>query len=197
MSGPWIALQIVYLFVLLAIILFLSGIAKRVLVVLEEAESKLGNPIAPDPGGLEIGQSVPEFEAELADGGFLDRRDLVKSNKLLLFLSSGCPPCEQLANELHTASASIQSSVVVILSEDDAELSFPDGTIVLRETRRSLSAVFRNNATPRAYALDANGVVVERTIPQSVDDLAHAIRHAGEKRGGERRVLEKARTESA
>src|SRR5262249_30934730 len=118
--------------------------------------------------GLKAGPPAPEFRLPRLDGrGDLSLQDLRSRRLLLVFSDPHCGPCQALAphlEEFHRAQGT-PAEVVMISRGDPKEnrakvkeygLTFP----VLLQQRWEISRLYAMFATPIAYLIDEQGVIV-------------------------------------
>lgn len=177
-------------------VLALVGTLRRISSVLEQAEEYLRT-FSPQLRGLPPGAPVPEFEAETEEGARFSAADLQGTASVVLFLSSGCPPCRMLAAELSpSAVGELSSELHIVLthrSEAD-ELGLAEKLSVIYQDNRELSRAFQSNATPHAFAVDASGTVVASGTPSSLSQLREIAESVIQRHDGRRRPTAKATT---
>jgi hypothetical protein len=114
-------------------------------------------------------------------GGEITAEQLRGQPVVLLFLSVGCGPCEQLAAQIRDADLGDLASQLVIVTGPGGpvKLELPAGLRVLTEQVREVSDPLSVIGTPLAVALDQNGIVkavrVTNTLEQLNDIAATAI----------------------
>jgi thiol-disulfide isomerase/thioredoxin len=187
LTPVWIFAFALLASVVVVLALVVVGTLRRIAIVLEEAESRLSSAQALDlqPEGLSVGAEIGPFEGRRADGGRFADSDLVGTESIVLFLSSDCPPCRTLANDLGEpeAASELGVRVVAVLDETDRDGRIAQrvqrGATVVYQSERSVARAFGSNATPHAFLVDGDGVVVARGTPNTIDglvELAEAVR---------------------
>lgn len=190
--GPlWtILLAVLTLFVVIQGIAVV-GILRRVSVVLEQAEDVLRS-AGKGPGGLEPGAELPEFEGLLIDGSQFTETMLVGRASVILFMSRNCPACQALVGDLQGRDTSLlREHVVVVVGDSEYAAALADATAltVVTQHERSIAERFESKATPQAFAIAPDGVIVGKGIPNRFESLRQLVLLA---RGGdpaERKVL--------
>jgi peroxiredoxin len=183
-SGAWVVAFVVLWLVVLVEAVLLLGTLRRISPILEQAESRLLAPDALDfkPGGLPPGTPVPEFSVTGATGGQVTRDDLLGESTILLFLSSDCPPCRLLSTELADLETAAQLGVRVVAVVDSEEKGgrfaerLTRSGIVIYQSDRELSSAFASSATPHAFGINADGVVVGSGTPSASMDSSNSLR---------------------
>lgn len=141
--------------------------------------------------GLKAGTLAPHFRLPRADGrGELSLEELRGSRALLVFSDPHCGPCQTLAPHLekfHRAQTSI--SVVLIgrgePKENRAKVKEHDLTFpVVLQRQWEISRLYAMFATPMAYLLDEQGVILNDVavgVEPILTLLANARNHTKEK----------------
>lgn len=116
--------------------------------------------------GLKAGSQAPEFRLPRIDGGELSLSDLRGQRVLLVFSDPDCGPCDELAprlQELHRERSDLR---VVVISRREIEASRAKAeslgltySIVVQK-QWEVSLKYGMFATPIAYLIDENGVVL-------------------------------------
>ena len=177
MTGPWIAAYAGLWLVVVAVAALTLGVLRRIGAVLEAAEQALASTPAAGPGGLEPGAHVPDFRAQRLDGGTFSEEDLPDGGAVIVFLSSDCPPCRSLAREIaRRPPAELPFFLVVESEEEAAELGLDLADRVLVQPSRELSVAFRTSATPHAFVVDRDGVILANKTPNTVEGLRKLAR---------------------
>jgi hypothetical protein len=173
MSAPWIAaFMVLWTFTLFLAVVFV-GQLRRVTNFLRHAEFRLelASAATGGLGGLPPGTKVPPFFVEGEDGEIVASHRVLTSPTVVLFLGEHCAPCESLVSEL--ANARLPEDLRLVAFVDGNAITPPDGigVSVFRQISGSASRAFSNVASPQAFAVDAASNVVDRLIPDSVDEL--------------------------
>lgn len=186
MSTPWLIAFLALWAVVLIEGMLVLGTFRRVAVVLEAAEGRLRELPAPGPGGLPIGAAVPPFAASTANGSAFSDADLRGKISLVLFLSSGCPPCGVLADELSDAEAIPGTRLLVVLNDrsECLELGLSSALPIAYQRNGEVSRAFQTTATPHAFLVDSRGVILASGTPNSRKALRDLVEESLE--GGDR-----------
>ncbi len=176
MSTAWIVAFVVQWVVVLATAVVVIGLLKRTAGALEQAEATLAAPVS--LGGIPIASRAPDFTVYGATGlqsgaATLTAEELVDGPTILLFMEQHCPPCRQLAAEIGASldPANRVRLCVVLDEEDGAPDWLPDDVPVVYQRGRAVSRAFENSASPQAYLLDLDRIVLAKRIIRSIDDL--------------------------
>lgn len=179
MSTPW-----VIGFLGLWAVVFLEGVLvlgtfRRVSVALETAEGRLRELPAPGPGGLSIGARVPQFVASRADGREFTNEDLRGAISLVLFLASGCPPCQTMVADLNQNPHEIYARLFVILSDESEvlELGLIEAIPVVYQRDGAMARAFQTTAAPHAFLVDDDCSLIASGTPNSIADLRRLNLH--------------------
>ncbi len=176
MSGPWIAAFGALWVVTLGIGLAVLGILRRFSAVLEAAEARVS---AQNELGAPVRSTVADFKLYDESGRVALTRDAVNEPTLLLFVEPGCGACRQLVQELDGTGATLDGVPFAIVIEDSRRaraFAFPEGVRVVYEQHGDVFRAFRNRATPQAYVIDNEGLVLARKVPASALDLHEMAR---------------------
>ena len=117
--------------------------------------------------GLPCGTLAPVFRLPRIDDGELALDDYRGQRVLLVFSDPNCGPCNQLAPELERVHRSSSGLQVLMVSRGDSEtncrkvsehqLTFP----IILQHRWEISREYGIFATPIAYLIDEQGIIVE------------------------------------
>lgn len=169
MTGPWIIawLALAALSVLNAVLIL--GLLRRLSVVLQGVENQLlsGDRL----GGVSVGGALPSFEVTNQMGATVSSSDLVAGPGILLLVSQECAPCESLVEEIAGLGRSpTEVPLVAIAQHEDG---FGRRAFSGIDSFRDVTAFARMNisATPFAMAFDSRGIVLARTVPNSIKSL--------------------------
>ena len=148
------------------------GLVRRVSVALTATESRLALLGDIGFGGLRPGERVPEFRARTTSGEVVDRSYILGEASVLLFMSSGCPACDALVDELrtHLFEPEVELVAVVESGADTTTLNGVDCRVLLQENSE-LSRAFEVIATPYAFAVDASGLLHGGFLVHTISDL--------------------------
>lgn len=195
MTAPWIVLLCLLSTCVLLTALVVLGALRRISAVLEQAEARLRDlPAVPSsgPGGLEIGATLPSFQADRLGGAPVTDEELRGNAATIVFLSASCPPCAALARDLRRHPSRDESVYVVVSEANDAEqLRLTEAQQVLIQRDGQVSEAFKTTATPHAFVFDRAGVLVAAGTPNSGAALrrlaAPVIEEGGDATGQEAR----------
>jgi thiol-disulfide isomerase/thioredoxin len=188
-SAPWIAAFAALSTLVGLIVVVLLGFLRRASAVLEEAEARLSAfTTHATLGGAAPGTQVPEFTLEDAYGGSVSSAELLSSGAVVLFMESGCGPCRSLAASLSSRAYEAEVPLYVILDDSPEGRRFPvpPATAVLYQAGRAASRAFASVSTPQAFAVDAQGVVLDLIVPgteKDIERLATRVTEGGDAGG--------------
>lgn len=151
------------------------GLMRQVIPVLERVPATANGP-ALAITGPEVGRPLPHFTAAGPDGEFTN--DYLRNRPaLLLFLSVGCGPCENLASELRSADLDgLAGELIVITSQGGAELlKIPADLRVVAERDREVAKALSVASYPYAIAVDPHGIVTATRVPNTVEHLQRLV----------------------
>lgn len=149
---------------------------------LEQLEATTPRRIGRD--GLSVGAKALDFRLPSATGGDRALSDFAGSRVLLVFTQSGCGPCRDIIPELNRVSDHGNLRVLVVnngaLEETQAwtvhaGARFP----VLVQEHFSQSKRYQVFATPFAFLIDAQGIIVSKGIAGSRQHLGYVLAGAG------------------
>jgi hypothetical protein len=153
--------------------------------VLEQTGERLRAPsYGVDPGGLKPGTQLPSFRAQGLNGALITDNDVRGSPVLVVFLAVSCPRCALLARDLRLADQLGVSLYVILNAAADAEeLGVTQLDHVLIQNGGHISSAFQTSATPHAFAIDSDGVIVANGSPSTFEGLRElalpALRRGG------------------
>lgn len=160
MPAAWIVLVVALWLIVVMVAVIVLGLIRRV-NQLEVASTPTRKGSAPEARLVPGDQlpAVPGFD-DLAPAEWRGRK------RIVLFLSSTCGPCRQLAAELRDSSrggdSPLSSGVELILVTDpDGRTSFADlgASATFVQSRSRLSAAWGIPGTPFALAVDGSGTI--------------------------------------
>ena len=156
----------------LALAVVVLGILRQVTPALERAATLLAG-LGPGHEGPSVGEQVPEFAARDTDGELVSDQELRSRPYVLLFLSSGCGPCQQLAGEIRRADLGALPSQLIIVTTPDAPqaLGLPAGLRVVTESSNEITGPLNIQGLPFAVAVDPGGTVRAADVPSTVKHL--------------------------
>ncbi len=170
MSAPWIALFALQWLAVLTVLVLVLGLLRRIGPALAAAEEALVQPRQRQPmEGLRVGERVA-IDASGRDLAEL----LVRGRHVLLFLKTGCHPCEALADELILNRTEVSLSRLVVVVPDlpeSRELKLDNVVQVVRQRDDELARAFGTSITPHAFLVDEHGRVLANEIAPSFETL--------------------------
>jgi len=167
----WAITVVVLCVAVVALAIVVLGLLRQVTPVLERAaEAQSG--AAPPAMGPEVGRPLPHFAGTGPDGEITDEQ-LRGQPSVLLFLSTGCGPCQSLARELRTADLGSLTARLVVVTEPDGprELALPADLRVVTQRASEVSDPLSVFGFPFAIAVDHDGVVKATHVPNTVQHL--------------------------
>ena len=190
MTAPWIAAFILLWAVVLLLLFLQLGQLRRTAEVLEQSELRLrGTGLSPASMGLPPGSGVPSFEVPDAGGVAFAPRSQLGRRSIYLFLEGGCEPCRALVSDVNRYGGWDVPDIdlIAVIEGEEADVADPSGTSRVLPNALVVAEAFRTSATPHAFAVDERGIVVEKSIPNTLDELralaevltAHAPSAAG------------------
>ena len=177
MSTAWIAAFLLQWAVIVVIAIMLIGVLRRSADALELAEERVSPPTS--LGGIPVASQAPHFDVlvptdALANGAHVqDASELLDSPTILLFMKQHCPPCRALAKQLGSNLGTLDDMHLrIVLAEEDGLPDWlPVGLPVIFERDKSVTRALQNSASPQAYVLDTDRLVLAKRIVRSIDDL--------------------------
>lgn len=171
MSNGWIVLFIVLWIAVLVLLTLVLGLSQRV-----NAMEKRGLALVdedPFAGMPAVGSHAP---VDLPDGSLLNSSR--SESTVVLFLSSGCNPCQKLATALREAHLErgglhelLAADVVVITDAPGVEMFEGTGAERVLVDDGATARGFGIKATPAGVAIDAAGFVRGVGIPNGLADV--------------------------
>lgn len=153
----WAITVVVLCVAVVALSIVVLGLLRQITPLLERAAA-LGefNPLS----GPAVGSQLPHFAAEGLDGP-VTAEQLRGAPLLLLFLSVGCGPCHDLAEELNQAElGDLASQLVVVTGAGGVqELGLPAGLRVLTETGDEVRSALSVTSSPLVIGVNPDGIV--------------------------------------
>ena len=165
--GLW-ALAIFQSLVLLALVREVTEMKRR----LSERGTETG-----DKRHLPLGTKAPDFSTvEIWSGRRMRRRDLLGKKSVLLFLSTNCKVCENLASEVHGIYHKADGNLFAVCEGEPAECArfFESRGIqmpVLLDAGGEISSKFQVIATPIAVMLDDQARIRSYGYPRRGEDV--------------------------
>lgn len=144
-----------------------NGLIMLRIEALDNLVAKLGPP--PDvPEGLAPGAVAPQFELPELNGGRVSLGQFHGRRVLLVFFSSNCTYCEQMAPELAALplDGSDQRPIPLLVTSADREemLAFVSKyglkCLVLLQKKGEISTAYKGIFTPSGYLIDEEGIII-------------------------------------
>jgi hypothetical protein len=181
MSTTWTIAYFVLAFGVVLLALLVLGLFRRISFVLEQAEARLASAssaTAAPSGGISPGTEVPIASGSRPDGSRFSTGELTGHRSIVLFLSSTCAPCEALARELRRRRRELLPADLVVVVHDEIEHDALrlNGLNVVYQPDFALTKAFDTAATPHAFALNRERVVVAASTPNTF----HLLRRLAE-----------------
>jgi hypothetical protein len=176
----WAVTVVVLCVAVVVLAVIMLGLFRQVTPVLEEAAAAIRAVPAIGSQGPPVGHRVPDFAAS-GPGGMITAGQLRGGPSVLLFLSVGCGPCEQLAAQLRDAApGDLTGQLVVVTGPDGPQaLGLPAGLRILTEQNREISGPLSVIGTPFAIALDPDGVVTATRVTNTLEQLSGMLKSVG------------------
>jgi hypothetical protein len=119
MSWPWIVAFIALWVIVLVLAVIVLGMMRRMAPLLDRVERLASRQnLSPDHAGLPVGSEVPSFEVSDAAGKRLRFAQELPMPAVFLFLESGCPPCEDLVEELMKRAEYLRDAPIYVIPKD-------------------------------------------------------------------------------
>ena len=168
----WAVVVVVLCIAVVVLAVIVLGLFRQVTPVLEQAAVGRAGP-SPESQGPPVGHRLPDFTTG-GPGGAITAEQLLGRPSVLLFLSVGCGPCEQLAAQLRNADPGdlIDNLVVVTGPDGPRELRLPAGLRTLTEQDREISDPLSVIGTPFAIALDQEGIVTAARVTNTLEQIS-------------------------
>lgn len=155
--------------------------ARRVVGVLERADAWLSAPQVRPPG-LQPGSHVNRFHAIRQTGEPFSELDLAGTRSVVMFMKADCVVCRVLSLALSPgalASIGVDNTYVVVRDSNDRDaLGLDEGLEILFQEDGTISWAFRSSATPQAFVVDEESIVLATGFPNSVEDLRALVASA-------------------
>jgi methylamine dehydrogenase accessory protein MauD len=147
--------------------------------------------------GLKPGRKAPDFTLPSVEGTEVALHDFAGRKVLLVFTQSGCQPCHRIVPELNRLQRKGAVQVLVVHNGDPKDIhqsagEVQAGFLVLVQERWRLSRRYEVFATPFAFLIDAQGMIVSKGIINNGQHIRFVLAGAG---AGEK--VEHAETASA
>jgi hypothetical protein len=161
--------------VIIVLWLAVACLAVVMLGVLRQVTAQLQRPpqrrvrMGPTPG-----TPVPGFTGHDTGGMPFTDAQLRGQPNVLLFLSSGCGPCQKLAGEMRGAGPDeLPGSLTVVTDPGGAEaLQLPAGLRVVLDPARDIADVLEVPGRPFAIAVAEDGIIRATRVPNTLAELS-------------------------
>lgn len=134
--------------------------------------------------GLQVGESLPAFEAQAIDGTAVSQASLAGTKSVVTSVTPYCGSCYDatvalMKNAYKTGNGKWRLVVIASTTKDDERLKalikdLPVGTLVIADADQTLSHKLYMYASPYVAMLDASGRVQYRGSGYKLDDAARA-----------------------
>jgi hypothetical protein len=171
MPAGWAVAIVVLGVAIVVLAVVLLGILRQITPVLERAAAHQDG-MGPGNQGPPVGDPIPHFSARDTAGELVDDQSLRGQPSLLLFLSVGCGPCEQLAAEIRRSDLGALAQQLIIITRPDGPrvLGIPAGLRVVTEADE-VTGPLAVIGLPFAIAVDSDGIVKGAQVPNTVEHL--------------------------
>jgi methylamine dehydrogenase accessory protein MauD len=161
--------------VIVVLWLAVAGLAVLVLGVLRQVTAQMQRPpqrramMGPTPG-----TPVPGFAAHDTGGVAFSGAQLRGQPSVLLFLSPGCGPCQELASEMRAAAAGeLPASLTVLTDPGGAEaLRLPAAVRTVVDPAREIADALEVPGRPFGIAVDDGGIIRATRVPNTLAELS-------------------------
>lgn len=174
----WAILIVALWLVVVALAATVIGLLRRLIPLLQqEGPGPATGPVALF-GGPPAGSQIPHFTAQTPDGHPADERQIIGNPTVIIFLSSSCGPCQELAEKISNADLNglLEHLVVVTDPAGCDDLTLPAGLRLILEPGHEVTRAFAVNGFPFAVAVDGEGTVRDKLPVSTVDELASLAR---------------------
>jgi methylamine dehydrogenase accessory protein MauD len=146
-------------------------------------------------GGLKPGKKAPDFPAQMIDGRNVSFHEYFGRKKVLVFMRAGCAPCHKAVpalNKLHK-NGTVQVIVVFAGDSDSARKWINDvGALfpLLLQEKHSVSRLYEMYATPFAFFIDENGIIISRGVVSNEEHLNYLLSETSDTEPNSSMVME-------
>ena len=135
--------------------------------------------------GLKAGQKAPSFALTHVDGGICSLEDYAGMRVLLVFVQANCGPCHAVVPVLNHVHRTSELKVLAINSAQpsgsrDWATQVGAGFPVLVQERLEISKKYQVFATPFAFVIDENGLIISSGIISSRQQVRYLLDAAAE-----------------
>jgi methylamine dehydrogenase accessory protein MauD len=140
--------------------------------------------------GLRIGSKAPDFVLPSVQGGQVSLQEFVGRTVFLVFTRPGCAPCNRIVPCLNRANRNGSYSVAAIATGDletvrqwieQVGAEFP----VLVQENLALSRRYEALATPFAFLIDEQGIIISKEIVSDDRDIGIVLSQAASESNAE------------
>jgi hypothetical protein len=173
MPVGWAITIVVLCVAVVTLAVVVLGLLRQVTPVLERAAGQGGGP-GPLQQGPPVGSPLPHFTVHSADGETTEQQ-LRGRSTLMVFMSSGCGPCKQLAQDIASADLGALAEQILVITDPDGprELGIPPDLRVLIEPGGEVSDPLSVIGTPFTVAVDSAGIVRAGQVTNTVEQLSN------------------------
>ena len=137
-------------------------------------------PSRPGRNGLRRGTKAPDFSLPNIEGWDVALHDFAERKVLLVFVQTGCAPCESIARHLNWVADDGAVQVLVVNNADRESARQWGGDVlprfpVLLQDQFSLSRRYEVFATPFAFLIDEKGVITSRGIVKNREQIGFVL----------------------
>jgi peroxiredoxin len=134
--------------------------------------------------GLKAGTKAPDFTLPCATGGEVSLHDFTGRKVLMVFTQSGCGPCHDMVPEFNRVQAKGEHQVLVVNNGEPDETRTWAAEIyarfpILLQAKFSIAKRYEIFATPFAFVIDEQGLIVSCGIVGSAQYLGYVLTGAG------------------
>jgi hypothetical protein len=172
MPVGWAVTVVVLCVSVVVLTVVVLGLLRQIVPLLERAAAADRTGSASHSQGPAVGRQVPDFTVS-GPGGEFTAGQLRGQPAVLLFLSVGCGPCDQLAAQLRSADlGGLTSQLVIVTGPGGPDgLKLPARLRVVTEQAREVSDPLSVIGTPLAVVLDQDGIVRAVRVTNTLEQL--------------------------
>jgi hypothetical protein len=173
MPLTWAIVIIVLWLAVICLAVIVLGVLRRVTPHLERMAFR--EPLRTADQGPAVGSRLPSFAAGHKNGAGVSDARLNNRPGVLLFLSSHCGPCRQLAGDMRKSDLAELASYLTIVTDHDGpdDLGLPASLCIVTQSDDKVSDALGVRATPFAIAVDGDGIVCGKQVANTVTQLAN------------------------
>jgi hypothetical protein len=169
MPLAWAIVVIALWLAVICLAVVVLGVLRQVTAHLQSAPRRPQVRMGPKPG-----TPVPGFTGHDTGGMPFTGAQLRGQPSVLLFLSSGCGPCQKLAGEMRGAGpGELPGGLTVVTDPGGAEaLQLPAGLRVVVDPARDIADVLEVPGRPFAIAVAGDGTIRATRVPNTLAELS-------------------------